>query len=73
MVHDGRWQVEWNDGHGGSGKVALASGDTMDVPEGVAHSLAQTGSGEGLCWMVTRGDQPAAPQRATMAVSQAPL
>lgn len=73
MVHDGRWQVEWDDRRGGSGKVELGCGDTMDVPEGVAHSLAQRAAGEGLCWMVTWGDQPAAPQRAETAVSQAPL
>ncbi len=60
LVHDGQWRLDWNDGRGGSGAIDLAAGDSITVPDGVDHALRQAAPGEGLCWMVTRGDRPVA-------------
>lgn len=58
MIHDGHWRLDWGAGNGGAGRVELRSGDTMTLPENVPYALSQRGPGEGLCWMVMRGDRP---------------
>jgi mannose-6-phosphate isomerase-like protein (cupin superfamily) len=56
MVHRGHWKLAW-----GEGQTALAPGDTVAVPPGLAHSLVPSMSGEAALYRVRSTDDPAGP------------
>lgn len=61
IVHSGQWRIDWRDGSGGHGTIELQAGDTFTAPPGIIRTIMQTGVGEGICWLVLRGDRPGAP------------
>ena len=52
----GHWRVDWQ-----GGTTALAPGDTMAVPPGLAHALYPAMTGESAIYRVTSTDDPAGP------------
>ena len=59
MPVTGHWRVEWE-----GGSATLAPGDTMSVPEGLAHAALPAMSGEAALYHVIATDDPAGPTRA---------
>lgn len=56
MPVTGHWRVTWD-----GGSTALAPGDTMSVPAGVAHSAVPSMSGEAGLYHIIATDDPAGP------------
>jgi quercetin dioxygenase-like cupin family protein len=54
MPVKGHWKVEWEGGH-----ATLAPGDTMSVPENLAHSFVPSMTGEAALYHVVGTDDPA--------------
>ena len=54
MPVKGHWRVEWD-----SGSATLAPGDTMSVPENLAHSAVPSMTGEAALYHVIATDDPA--------------
>jgi quercetin dioxygenase-like cupin family protein len=52
----GHWRVAWE-----GGETVLAPGDTMSVPEGLAHSAVPSMTGEAALYHVVATDDPAGP------------
>jgi quercetin dioxygenase-like cupin family protein len=52
----GHWRVEWE-----GGEAVLAPGDTMSVPEGLAHSAVPSMTGEAALYRVVATKDPAGP------------
>ncbi|CUH81997.1 cupin domain-containing protein [Tropicibacter naphthalenivorans] len=52
----GHWRVTWQ-----GGEATLAPGDTMSVPEGLAHSVVPSITGEAGLYRVTGTQDPAGP------------
>lgn len=50
----GHWRIDWD-----GGSATLAPGDTMSVPEGLAHSAVPSMSGEAALYHVIATDDPA--------------
>ena len=56
MPVKGHWRVEWDGGH-----AILAPGDTMSVPETLAHSAVPSMTGEAALYHVVATDDAAGP------------
>lgn len=56
MPVKGHWRVDWE-----GGSTTLAPGDTMSVPEGVAHSAVPSMTGEAALYHIVGTDDPAGP------------
>ena len=56
MPMRGHWKVRWD-----GGEATLAPGDTMSVPENLAHSATPSMTGEASLYRVTATDDPAGP------------
>ncbi|WP_270728899.1 cupin domain-containing protein [Shimia sp. Alg240-R146] len=54
MPVTGHWKVTWDDG-----AATLAPGDTMSVPEGLAHSVAPSMTGEAALYQIVGTGDPA--------------
>ncbi|MBY4893532.1 cupin domain-containing protein [Rhodobacteraceae bacterium N5(2021)] len=54
MPVKGHWRVDWDGGH-----VTLAPGDTMSVPENLAHSAVPSMTGEAALYHIVATDDPA--------------
>jgi quercetin dioxygenase-like cupin family protein len=54
MPVKGHWQVNWD-----GGSATLAPGDTMSVPENLAHSAVPSMTGEAALYHITATDDPA--------------
>ena len=52
----GHWKVTWD-----GGEATLAPGDTMSMPEGMAHSIQPSMTGEAALYEVIGNDDPAGP------------
>jgi len=50
----GHWRVDWD-----GGSVTLAPGDTMSVPENLAHSAVPSMTGEASLYHIVATDDPA--------------
>lgn len=62
MPMRGHWRVTWAGSDGKtSGATTLAPGDTMSVPENVAHSAVPSMTGEASLYHVVATDDPAGP------------
>jgi hypothetical protein len=60
MPMRGHWRVSWADDDGTVvGKVTLAPGDTMSVPENIAHSAVPSMTGEASLYHVVATRDPA--------------
>ncbi len=60
MPMRGHWSVSWTDADG-NGAAVLAPGDTMSVPEGLAHTAVPSMTGEASLFHVVATDDPAGP------------
>ena len=56
MPVKGHWRVAWD-----GGSATLAPGDTMSVPEGLAHSAVPSMTGEAALFHVIATDDAAGP------------
>ncbi|SPH18206.1 hypothetical protein DEA8626_01738 [Defluviimonas aquaemixtae] len=56
MPVKGHWRVDWD-----GGSTVLAPGDTMSVPEDLAHSAVPSMTGEAALYHVVATDDPAGP------------
>jgi mannose-6-phosphate isomerase-like protein (cupin superfamily) len=56
MPVKGHWRVDWD-----GGSTVLAPGDTMSVPEGLAHSFVPSMTGEAAIYQITGTHDPAGP------------
>jgi len=56
MPMRGHWRVDWN-----GGSATLAPGDTMSVPENLAHSAVPSMSGDASLYHIVATDDPAGP------------
>ena len=56
MPVKGHWRVDWD-----GGSATLAPGDTMSVPEGLAHSVVPSMTGEAALFHVIATDDAAGP------------
>ena len=54
MPVKGHWNVKWD-----GGSATLAPGDTMSVPEGLAHSATPSMTGEAALYKITGTSDPA--------------
>ena len=54
----GHWRVTWE-----GGSTTLAPGDTMSVPEHLAHNAVPSMTGEAALYHVTATNDPAGPSR----------
>lgn len=56
MPVKGHWRVDWDGGH-----ATLAGGDTMSVPENLAHRVTPSMTGEAALYRITATKDPAGP------------
>lgn len=56
MPVKGHWRVDWD-----GGSATIAPGDTMSVPEGLAHSAVPSMTGEAALYHIVGTDDPAGP------------
>jgi len=54
MPVKGHWRIDWD-----GGSTTLAPGDTMSVPENMAHSITPSMTGEAALYRITATDDPA--------------
>ncbi len=58
MPVTGHWRIDW-DGDDGGGTTTLAPGDTMSVPEHLAHCAVPSMSGDAALYHIVATDDPA--------------
>jgi quercetin dioxygenase-like cupin family protein len=61
MPVKGHWRVDWTGPDGNGASATLAPGDTMSIPENLAHSVVPSMTGEAALYRVVGTDDPAGP------------